>query len=104
VHLGEQAVEIGHGAEGREDGAVVADVVAVVVVGRLVDRADPDHIHAQPLEMVEPGQDAGQVPDPIAVGVHEAARVDLVGDGGLPPWGAVGGFGVGAASARGNCC
>ena len=37
-HACEHGVEIGHGAELAHDGAVVADVVTVVVVGRLVNR------------------------------------------------------------------
>jgi len=48
------------------DGAVIADVVAVVVVGRLVDRVQPDDVYAQALDVVQPGGDAAEVADAIA--------------------------------------
>src|SRR4029079_9848133 len=39
-------------------------------------------------EVVQPGQDAGQVDDPVAITVREAARVDLVDHAVAPPVGA----------------
>ena len=35
--------------------------------------------------MIEPLRDARQIADPVAIGVHEAARVDLVDRGAAPP-------------------
>ena len=54
VHGGEHLLEVGHAAELRHDGAVVTDVVAVVVVGRGVDRRQPDHLDAELLQVVQP--------------------------------------------------
>ena len=85
VDRGEQRVEVLERAERRVDVLVVADVVARVVVRRGVDGRQPDHVDAEPLEVIEPARDAGQVPDPVTVGVGEAARIDLVDDGGRPP-------------------
>ena len=85
VRLLDQLVELVQGPEQRVDVLVVADVVAVVVHRRAVDRAQPDHVHAQPDEVVEVGDDPAEVTDAVAVGVREAPRVDLVDDGRLPP-------------------
>jgi hypothetical protein len=87
----EHRVEIGHRPHLGHDGAVVADVVAVVVVGGLVDRVEPHDVHAQALDVVEPGGDAPEVADAVAVAVLEAARVDLIDHDFLPPGPARGG-------------
>ena len=87
VQAGDEGVELLERAEQRVDVVVVADVVAVVRLRRPVDRGEPHHVDAEGLEVVEVGADPGEVTDPVAVGVGEAARVDLVDDGGLPPVG-----------------
>ena len=86
VHRGEQPVEVGERAEHRVDVLVVADVVAVVVLRRAVDRRQPHDVDAE-LARGGRGGDSmpGQVADAVAVGVREAARVDLVDDRRLPP-------------------
>jgi hypothetical protein len=81
----EQLVEVGEAAEHRFDALVVADVVAVVVLRRGVDRREPYGVDPERGEMVEVGDDAGQVPYAVTVGVGEAARVDLVDDRRGPP-------------------
>ncbi len=78
-------VEVGQRAERRVDAAVVADVVAVVVLRRRVDRREPHDVDAEALEVVEVPGDAHEVADAVTVGVGEAARVHLVHDGTLPP-------------------
>ena len=85
VHGREQGVEVRERAERRVDVAVVGDVVAGVVLRRRVDGGEPEHVDAERGEVVEVREDAAQVADPVAVGVREAARPDLVDDGALPP-------------------
>ena len=85
VGLGEQRVEVGERAEQGIDGAVVGDVVAIVLHRRLAERRDPDRVHAQLLDIFQPARDARQVADAVAVRVLEAARIDLVDDRTLPP-------------------
>ncbi len=85
VRLGDQLVEVSEGAEERVDIGVVGDVVAEVGHGGGVEGRDPDGIHAQPGEVVEPPGDARQIAGPVTVRVEEAPRVDLVHDGRLPP-------------------
>ena len=82
---GGHRVEIGHGAEARVHVAVVDHVVAAVgQVGR-VERAQPDRVDAEILQVIHFLGDTGDVSQPVAVHVFEAARVDLVDDGLLPP-------------------
>ena len=85
----DQRVEVAERPELGGDAHVVGDVVAEVGERARVDRAQPDRVDAQggigPAQVVEVGEDAGQVPDAIAVRVGERARVDLVEDGSLPP-------------------
>ena len=61
------------------------DVVAVVLLGREVERRDPERVDAEVAQVGQPGRDAGEVPDAVTVGVGEAADVDLVDDGFRPP-------------------
>ena len=83
--LGEQRVGVGQRPEDRVDVAVVGDVVARVVLRRRVERRQPDGVDPELGELGQPGHDAGQVAEPVAVGVGERARVDLVDHGGAPP-------------------
>jgi len=41
-------------------------------------RRDPDRVHAQFGDLVQPVQDSLQVADPVAAIIHKTARVDLV--------------------------
>ena len=82
---GDQRVEVLERAEVRVHGRVIADVVAPVVVRRRHRRIQPDPVDPEPLQVVEPVGDAPQVADPVAVGVREGARVDLVEDAVAPP-------------------
>ena len=82
---GEECVEVGEGAEPRVDVAVVADVVAGVALRRGVERREPERVDPEPGQVLEPGRDAGEVADAVAVGVGPRARIDLVDDGITPP-------------------
>ena len=81
-----QPVEVLQGPELGGDLLIVGDVVAVVVHRRGEDRRQPDDADAQRLQVVEPGNDAGDVAHAVAVAVGEAARIDLVHGGALPPF------------------
>ena len=82
----DEPVEVRLAAETRIDMVVVADVVADVQPGTRVDRRQPQPVDVQTRrpEMVEVADDPWQVAGAVAVGVGEAARVDLV-DHALPP-------------------
>lgn len=81
----EQAVKVLHGAELLHDCPVIADIIAVIVVRRIIDRRAPDGIDAQVFEVVELFINTVQVADPIAVGIFKGARIDLIEHGLLPP-------------------
>ena len=83
----EQLIEVFHGAELGHDGAVVGDIVAVVIVRGSVDGREPQHLDAEVRQVRNLLGDAGQVADAIAVGVVEGAGVDLVDHRFLPPLG-----------------
>jgi hypothetical protein len=80
-----QAVKILERAEERVDLPVGADVVPEVLHRRLEEGREPDRVDAEARDVVELRGNAGQVADAVAVGVGEAARIDLVDDGAAPP-------------------
>jgi hypothetical protein len=81
----EHAVELPERAEHRIDVLVVRHVIAEVVHRRGVDRRQPERVHAEPGEVVEPLLDPFQVTYAVAVRVLERARIDLIDDGIPPP-------------------
>ena len=83
----EELLEIVEGAVGRIDVDVVGDVVAVVAQGRGEEREQPEAGDAEVLEVIEAGEQAGEVADAVAVGVLESADMELVDDGVLVPEG-----------------
>ncbi len=83
--LGDQCLGFGQRSERRVDGAVVGDVVTAVEERRGVPRVVPDGVDAEVAEVAEASAHAGKVADPVAVGVGEAAHVELIDDGVAPP-------------------
>jgi hypothetical protein len=66
--------------------AIIADIVTIVDIWGGVDRAEPYYTDAQVLEIVQSGNDAGYVADPVAVGVLKAAGIYLIYCAFLPPF------------------
>ena len=85
VNALQHAVKIGHGAEFLHDVAVIRDVVAVVIIGRGEERAEPQHRDAQILQIVQMLGDTVQVADAVPIGIGKAARIDLIDHRFLPP-------------------
>ncbi len=85
----DQRVGVVERAEQRVDVAVVGDVVPVVVLGRGVERRDPQGVDTEVAQVGQSRGDAREVADAVAVAVGEAADVDLVDDGVAPPRGPV---------------
>ena len=83
----EQLIEVFHGAELGHDGAVVGDVVAVVIVRGIVDGGEPQHLNTELGEVGNLLGNAGQIADAVAVGVVEGAGVNLIDHRFLPPLG-----------------
>ena len=78
-------VEVLHCAEFFHDRLIVTDIIAVVVIGRLIHRREPDHINPQIFQIVQPADNPLQIANPIPVAVHKAARINLINNGFLPP-------------------
>ena len=83
--LGDEPLHVRHGTVLRVDVPVVADVVAVVGVGGAVYRGEPDGVGPQVTDVVQTADDAGNVPDTVAVGILEAPGIDLIDDRVFPP-------------------
>ncbi len=69
------------GAVARRHGHEVGDVVPGVGERGDEARAEPDRVHPEPCEVVKALGDPDEVADPVAVGVREGLRVDLVQHG-----------------------
>jgi hypothetical protein len=80
-----QQVELGEVAEERVDVAVVGHVVAVVVLRRGIEGAQPDPVDAQLLQVRQPRPDPGEIADAVAGAVQEAADVHLIDHRVTPP-------------------
>ncbi len=85
VCLLDQLHEVPEIAELLEDLHVVGDVVTAVAQRRLVQREQPQAVHAEPLQVVELLDQTSQVAGSVAVGVTEAAHQHFVEDGSLVP-------------------
>lgn len=80
-----QLVELLERADARVHIPVVSDVVPAVGQRGRVERAQPYRVDAQRLQIWDARDDAAQVAQPVAVGIGEGARIDLVHDGLTPP-------------------
>jgi len=76
--LGNEAIDVFHGAELWLYGDEVGDVVAPVRVGRSRDRREPDTVDTQPLQVVQVRDEPRKVPDAVTIGVGERSRIDLI--------------------------
>ena len=85
VSFARHSVEIVQGAVHAVNVFVIGNVVAEIYLRRGITRSDPDRIHAQRFQIVQPGGYARKVPDAVVVAVSEAARIYLVENGMLPP-------------------
>ena len=80
-----QRVEIGERAEDRVHPAIISDIIAEIAHRRGEEGRNPDRVHAQPGDMLQPRGDARQVANAVTVRILKAARIDLIEDRALPP-------------------
>jgi hypothetical protein len=85
MRLPQEGLEVGHRAVARRDVVVFGDVVPVVTQGRRIERQEPEAIHSQILEVVEPLRQAAEVADAVPVAILERLDVKLVEDRVLVP-------------------
>jgi len=78
VGRGDEPLDRCHPTEQRVDVTGIGDVVAVVGHRRDGDRVEPDGVHTQLFQMVQPGRQTVQVTDTVAVAVRERPRIHLI--------------------------
>jgi hypothetical protein len=81
----QETAEIIHASIFGRAAGIVCHIIAHIEERRGVVGRKPDGIHPQVFQVVQPSFKVHQVTDAVAVAVSEAARVDLVEDGLLPP-------------------
>ena len=80
-----QLDKVSGGAEARAHAVEVADIVAVVAVGRAVEWLQPDAGDAETVQVIEPPAQSLEVSDAVAVEVHVGGDVQAVDNGVLEP-------------------
>ena len=85
VCLCKQTVKILHRTEIIHDIAVIGNIVAVVIIRRFVNRRQPDHVNSERLQVIQMCGDSIQITDAVTVAVREAAGINLINYGFLPP-------------------
>ncbi len=63
--------EIAERAIAGIDRIMVGDVVTVIAPGRSLERHQPDGGDAQPVQIVQPPHQPGEIADAVAIRVHE---------------------------------
>ena len=86
MRLVEHSVIIFHRSELFHDRTVVTDIITIVVIGRLVDRREPDYINAQFFQIIQLFRDTVQIADSVPVAVVKTPRINLIYNTFLPPF------------------
>ena len=82
----QQFIKLLHGAKGRVNSIIIRNVITLIHKGRSINRRDPDNIHTQFLQVIQPGKDSFQVTDSVTVGILKALGINLVGNLIVPPF------------------
>ena len=85
MRLGDEALGIGHGAVIGVHRLVFGNVVPIVAAWRGIERQQPQGVHAQVGNVIELADQAGEVTDPVIVGIEERLDVQLIDDRVLVP-------------------
>ena len=82
----DQIFHLGQRAEFSGDVLIIGDVIAVVVHWRFINRRQPDDIDTELLQIIEFADDTGQITHTIVIRIAEAAWVNLIHHGVVPPF------------------
>ena len=85
VSLFDQLIHVLVTSEARVDFTVITDIVTVVVLWRVKNRAEPDHIDPKVLKVGELFNNTLEIAEAVAVGILEASWINLIYNGILPP-------------------
>src|SRR5689334_19602904 len=84
--LRQEKVEVIHGDKYRMYAAVVEDIIAKIMHGGWKNGGKPDGIDIERIgQIVQALDHTVQVTDPVAVAIHETARIDLIDHPRVPP-------------------
>ncbi len=81
----DEAFDIGQRAVVRIDPAIVGDVVAVIQLRRRIERQQPDRVHPQLGDIVQPRDQAREIANAVVVRIKERFDVQLIDDRVLVP-------------------
>ena len=65
--------EVAERAVARIDAVVVGDIVTIVAAGRRLERHQPDRGDTEPVQIIQPPQQALEIADAVAIGIHVGA-------------------------------
>lgn len=85
VGLGQQCVKVLQRTKFRLNGLIIADIIAVIFTGRLIEGREPDDIHTQLPQIGQPRGHAGNIPDSVPIRILKTAGVYLVNHRFFPP-------------------
>lgn len=86
MRLVKQFVKILHCSKLIHNGIIIANIISIIVIGRFIYRTNPDNINTQFTQIIQPGQNASQVPFTVSVRILKTDRVNLIYNGFLPPY------------------
>ena len=80
-----QLLHILHGTKFLIHLPVIPDIVPVVLLRGIIDRAQPDDVNSQVFQIIQLPDNPLQIPEPVPIGIHKASRINLIYNGLLPP-------------------
>ena len=85
MSFSDQLIHILVTSETRVDFTVITDIVTVVVLWGVKNRAEPDHIDPKVLKVGELFNNTLEIAEAVSVGVLKASWINLIYNGILPP-------------------
>ena len=79
-------VEIFHSALERINRSVITDIIAVIDIGRIIMRGQPDDLHPKGFQVIQPVYQTGEIAYAITVTVAERPCVHLIDNSFFPPF------------------
>ncbi len=89
VRFIEEAFKILHRSVFFINGAVIANVITVVILRRIVNRRKPNDINQKLLQIIKLLDNTVQITDPVSRRIIKALRINLIYRRLFPPWCAV---------------
>ena len=85
MSFSDQLIHVLVTSEARVDLPIITDIVTVVVLWGVKNRAEPDHIDPKVLKVGELFNNTPEIAEAISVGILKASWINLIYNGILPP-------------------